>query len=322
VKSEDHRISVSNASPKLKHLRPWLAAAAFVLAAFLLYRALRQYSVDEMLASLRSISSGRAAVAALFTAGSYLCLTGFDTLAVRYTQSDLPFSRIALASFTSLSIGHTLGFAAFSSGAVRYRFYTGWGLSRGDVGRIILFCGVTVALGLGTLAGLAAVIAPAMLAATFRLPSPAFVAACGGLLLLVVAGYVGLAALGNRPVLRIRDFELPVPTLRLAVAQVVIGTANFLLVAAVLHQLLAASAEVAYLPVAGTYAVANVAAIVSHVPGGLGVIEAVVLSLVPGTHVVGALIAFRALYYLVPFLLGSTALGVAEWLRRKRRIRG
>ena len=70
---------------------------------------------------------------------------------MRYAGRDLPYRKIALTSFISLSIGHTLGFAAFSSGAVRYRFYAAWGLSAGDVGRIIVFCGFTVLVGLCTL---------------------------------------------------------------------------------------------------------------------------------------------------------------------------
>ena len=86
---------------------------------------------------------------------------------MRYAGRALPYPKIALASFTSLSIGHTLGFAVFSSGAIRYRFYAGWGLSAGDVGRIIVFCGVTIALGLATVGGLAAVIRPDLVGETF-----------------------------------------------------------------------------------------------------------------------------------------------------------
>jgi hypothetical protein len=68
-----------------------------------------------------------------------------------------------------------------------------------------------------------------------------------------------------------------------------------------------------------SYVVANTAAILSHVPGGLGVIEAVVLSLVPGANVVGALIAFRVIYYLIPFVIGSVLFAACEIVRRQRR---
>jgi glycosyltransferase 2 family protein len=308
---------MSEVSGKLKRLHPWIATAAFALAAFLVHRALRQYSMSEILESLKAISVRHLALAAAFTAGSFICLTGTDTLAVRYTGRDLPSRKIALASFTSLSIGHTLGLAALSSGAIRYRFYTGWGLSPGDVGRIILFCAVTVAVGMATAGGLASLIQPGLVAQMFKV-SPGVVVALGVLLLLAVMIYLGLAAFVHRPI-RIRHFELPVPRLSLALGQVAVGSADFFLVSAVLHQLLCATAEIDYFPIAATYVVANAAAIVTHVPGGLGVIEAVILSLVPGANVIGALVAFRAIYYLVPFLIGCTVLAIAEIVRRQRR---
>ncbi|MGH6900398.1 MAG: UPF0104 family protein [Geminicoccaceae bacterium] len=308
---------MSKASSKLKRLHPWFGAAAFALAAFLVYRALQQYTLSEILESLSQISLGHLALGAAFTAGSFLCLTGSETLAVRYTKSDLAYPKIALASFTSLAIGHTVGMAALSSGAVRYRFYTGWGLSPGDVGRIIVFCGVTVAVGMATAGGLASLIRPAFVAEMFKV-TPAVVVAVGILLLLLVVVYLGLAAFVHRPI-RIRSFELPVPRLRLALGQVVVGTTDLLLVSAVLHQMLSASADIGFLPVAATYVAANAAGIISHVPGGLGVIEAVILSLVPGANVIGALIAFRAVYFLIPFVIGSLVLGVSEIVRRHRR---
>ena len=300
-----------------KRLHPWIGAAAFAVAAILIWRILHRYSLHAILELLRMISLRHLALGAACAAGSYFCLTGFDTLAVRYTKSDLPYRKIALASFTSLSIGHTVGFAAFSSGAVRYRLYAGWGLSTGDVGRIIVFCGVTVGLGLATLGGVVLLVRHGLIAQLFG-ADPRVMLILGVVLLAVVASYLALAALVHRPI-RIRNFELPVPPLKLALAQIVIGTLDPLLVSEVLHQMLKASAHIGYLPVVMCFIAANVAAIISHVPGGLGVIEAVVLSLVPGANVIGALVAFRALYDLIPFMLGSLLFGATELVRRQRR---
>lgn len=305
------------ATSRIKRLQPLIALAAFLVAAWLIYRSLREFSIDEIRASIEAISFRHVALGGLFTLGSFICLSGYDLLAVRYTGSSLRYRRVAVASFTALSIGHVLGMAALSSGAIRYRFYTRWGLSRGDVGRIIVFCGVTVALGIAAAGGLAASARHELVAELFRVDS-GLVAVIGAALLLTVAGYVGLAAAVHQP-LRIRRFELPVPGVRLALGQVAVGTADFLMVAAVLHQMVSASADIGYLPIAAGYITANAAGIVTHVPGGLGVIEAIVLSLVPNAEVVGALIAFRALYYLVPFVLGCATLITAEAFHRRRR---
>ena len=116
----------------------WSALVAFLavsLAAFLLYRTLSRYSFEELVASVTAVPMQRLLAAGGFAAASYLCLTGFDFLALRYVGRPLPYRQAALASFTSLSLGHNIGFAALSSGAIRYRFYSRWGLRTGEIAR-------------------------------------------------------------------------------------------------------------------------------------------------------------------------------------------
>src|SRR5690606_12596845 len=103
------------AGPSSRHKRwfmPLVAVAALMLAGFLLHRVLGRYSLDEIVASMTSIPANRIGMAAVFAACSYLCLTGFDWLALRYVRQPLPYRKVALASFVSLSIGHNLGLAA------------------------------------------------------------------------------------------------------------------------------------------------------------------------------------------------------------------
>jgi hypothetical protein len=180
--------------------RRWLAwgatAAALLLAACLLRRIYDEYGWREIARSLGEIPAARLAATAAFVAASYLCLTVFDWLAVRAAGHRLPWRRCALASFTALSIGHTVGLAVLSSGAVRYRFYSGWGLGAGDVARVILFCAMTVGLGLATLGGLALLLSPDL--ATDRTGlSPGLVQAAGAAALLAPLAYLGLAAAGR-----------------------------------------------------------------------------------------------------------------------------
>lgn len=290
--------------------RPVLGAAVLVLAGFLLYRVLHRYSFDEIVDSVRQIPAWRLALAGLFAAGSYACLTLFDTLAVRYVGKRLRYRYIAMTSFSALSIGHNIGFAALSSGAIRYRLYARRGLDFATVARIIAFCALTVGLGLTILAGAALCLAPGLAAELLRLSRAAAIGA-GIACLAAAAGYLLLCARLRRP-LHLWKWQVELPTLRLALAQAVVGPLNFALVAACLHQLLAGIADVAYPGVATAYVLANVAALVSHVPGGLGVIESVVVLLLPGERLIGALIAFRLVYYLLPLPLGALTLLAAE----------
>lgn len=301
---------------RMRRWAPWITLVVVVVILFMLSRALRRYDFAEVLATIVSADRLRLCLAIACAAGSYFTLTLFDTLAVRYVRRVLPYRRTALASFTSLSIGHTVGLAALSSGAVRYRFYSRWGLSAEEIGKVIVFCALTVGLGLITLAGLAWTVRPVIAAELTGLPLWAVHIVGIGCLALSVAWLV-LAALRRRPV-RIFHWKVAMPSLRLAAMQIVIGTINFGLVAGALYQCIRSVAEARYGEVAAAYVIGNTAAIVSHVPGGLGVIEAVVTYLLPQANILSAVLLFRAVYYLLPLPLGLLSLAAAELYYRAR----
>lgn len=290
--------------------------AAVCLAIFLVYRSLGRYTLDEIEESVQSIAGFRLASAFSFVVLSYLCLTGFDTLAVQYVGKQLAYRQTALASFTALSIGHNVGLAALSSGAVRYRFYSRWGLTAEEVAKVIIFCGITVGLGLVTLAGLALLLQRGDEPNLIGLDGRARIV--GSLLCLAIpAAYLSLCGFVRRP-LHLRTWRFEPPGIRIAFSQIVIGTLNFAWVAASIHQLLATFTDADYLEVASTYVTANIAALISHVPGGLGVLEATMLGILPSTASIGALIAFRVLYFFVPLTIGVPVFIVTEAYYRHR----
>ena len=129
--------------------------------------------------------------------------------------------------------------------------------------------------------------------------------------------YVGLSAMLRRPV-GTKKWEIAMPPLKLALAQIAIGTINFCFVAAALHQMLPSAAEAGYFAIVTAYVLGNVATLISHVPGGLGVLEAVVIYLVPRAAVVGALVAFRVIYFLVPFAIGAPLFAAYELAQERR----
>lgn len=239
-------------------LKPALVVAALSLAGLLLYRTLSRYSLQEIAAAVMAIPPGRMATAAAFAAASYLCLTCFDWLALRYVGHRLPYRHVALASFTSLSLGHNIGFAALSSGAVRYRFYSRWGLTLGEIAKLIVFCGITVGLGLAILGGCALLLRSQLASEITGLEQGAVIA-LGIFCLALPVAYLALAAFRQKP-LRVGRLVLDMPPLRLALGQIVIGPLNFAFVAACLHQALAAVDDVSYLAVAAVYVIAVVTA--------------------------------------------------------------
>ncbi|WP_366654639.1 lysylphosphatidylglycerol synthase domain-containing protein [Fodinicurvata sp. EGI_FJ10296] len=289
-------------------------AAAICGAAWLIYRALNRYSFGEITDALSTISAGRLIAAVAFAAGSYLCLTGFDYLGIRYSGNRLAYRRVALASFTSLSIGHNVGVAALSSGAIRYRFYSRWGLNAEHVAKIIIFSGITVGLGLVTIGGIGLLMYPEDAESLMNMSERAVIGAALACLA-VPAAYLA-ASVFVRGTVRVRRWHFRLPRPGLAIAQIAVGAANYAFVAACLHQLLTALAPVPYLEVAAVYAIANGTALVSHVPGGLGVLEATVVFLLPGAGSVAAMIAFRIVYFFVPLALGLPLFLGSEYFMR------
>ncbi|MEZ0170138.1 lysylphosphatidylglycerol synthase domain-containing protein [Microvirga sp. TS319] len=303
-----------------KFWKPLVAVVAVGLAAFLLYRTLSGYSIDDLTKAVAAIPVGRLVVAGGFAAASYICLSGFDYLALRYVGRPLPYHKAAWASFTSLSLGHNIGFAFLSSGAVRYRFYRRWGLSAEQVAKVVVFCGTTVGIGLMALGGMALLLRPRLAVEMTNLSMP-LVITLGVICLALPVLYLVLSAFVRKP-LSVWRWSFELPRLRLALGQVILGSVNFACVAACLYQALAAVTDVSYMGVASAYVIANTATIISHVPGGLGVIESVVMYLLPGQNLIGPLLVFRFVYFLIPLFLGLVVLLVTELVfRRKKRAR-
>ncbi|MCM2294062.1 UPF0104 family protein [Allorhizobium sp. BGMRC 0089] len=298
-----------------RHLVFRLVMIAIALAAIVFaWRAFSRFSLAQIGQSLQAIATQRFVLAILFAALSYFLLTVIEMLALKHLGKPLAYRRIALTSFTSLSIGHNVGIAAFSSGAIRYRFYAQWGLRAEDVAKIVLFSATVIGLGQVTLAGLVLLIAPGGLAPGLQL-SLASARILGSLCLLTVLAYLLLCWKKERPFCLWR-FTIEVPSVPMALAQIVCGTANYLCVSACLYQLLQVGPTLGFLRISGAFVLANLLAFLVHVPGGLGVLEAALAYLLH-TRDIGALIAFRIVYFLLPLPFGLVILFASSLFFRK-----
>ncbi|MGK6312662.1 lysylphosphatidylglycerol synthase transmembrane domain-containing protein [Neorhizobium sp. DT-125] len=297
-----------------------MLVVGFGLAGYLLYHTFREHSVSEIVESVEAIPTVNLLAALAFAFGSYLCLTGFDWTGVRYVKNDLAYPKIALASFIALSIGQSVGLAGLSSGALRYRYYAHWNMSTEDVAKIVLLSGVTVGIGMAVLSGIVLVLNPGDAASVLHLSEGAIVA-IGIACLAATAGYLALAAFVRAP-LKIRSWTFRMPELRIAIAQVVIGTLNFALVSACLREVMAASADVSYLKAATAFVLANLAILITHAPGGLGVLEATVRHVMGDAASIGSLVAFRVIYFFIPLFIGLPLSLIVEAVFRARKSMG
>ena len=300
----------------------WLSTAAaialFAAGAWVLHRELSQVSYPELRRTLRGLPPAALFLAVLCTAANYAVLTGFDVLAFRYVGRPMAWWKTVVASFTGYAISNSVGFALISGTSVRYRFYSRWGMTAGEISRVVVFYSGTFWLGLLVLGGWSLAFDPHPGLKAFA--GPWLVRGTGAALLAAAAAYVAAAALHRAP-LRVRRWELPFPPLGTVAWQFALSTVDWALAAAVLYVLLPRT-ELTFAELLSAFLAAQVAGLISHVPGGVGVFEGIMAVLLrpylSPEQVVSSLLVYRVVYYLVP-LAGALAILVADELRLRGR---
>lgn len=278
------------------------------LAGAVLHVELRAISLPELYADALAVPPRSLALAFTLTAVNYAVLTGYDLLSFAYIGKVLPRARIALTSFLAYAISNNVGFAMLSGTSVRYRFYTRWGLTAEELSRVVISKSVTFWVGLCGLGGLSFLVRPPDLVRDLPLYGVLWVAAWG--LLLTPPAYVAATVLRTRP-LRLWRLDLPLPTPTIATGQVLLSALEWTLAGAVLYALLPAS-DLTFVAFIGTFVAAILLGMVSHVPGGVGVFEGLmVLLLKPHltpAELLPALVVYRVVYYLVPLTVAVVIL--------------
>ena len=288
---------------------PWARRIAtllfFALVVWLLFKQARTIDWSEVWTAVAEHPVRSLLLAGLLAALSHLLYSSFDLLGRYYTGHKLPTFTVMLTTFISyafnLNLGSLVGGVAF-----RFRLYSRLGLDNARIGRILGISMLTNWLGYLLLAG--AIFASGLLEvpAEWRIAGPPL-QWLGGVLLLAGAGYIAACFLSKRRLLVLRGHELPLPTGRMALLQVVMSCTNWMLMGAMVWTLL--DQRIGYPTVLGVLLIAAIAGVVTHVPAGLGVLEAVFVALlsdrIPAGELLASLLIYRAMYYLVPLALAT-----------------
>ncbi len=298
----------------------------FLCAAWLLYEELKNVRFADVYNALLGIPFSGLIIAALLTVVNYLILVGYDWFAVRWVgEKNLPLKKIALASFTGYTFSYNFGSTLFGT-SVRYRLYSAWGVSLVKIVELLIILGLTFWFGVFTLAGIVFIAAPFSIPVHIDLPHQfekiewilrwifAHMQWAGVMLLLISVGYVLLSAIHRKP-FKLFRWHIPLPPLKLTLYQIVIACGDLLVAAAVFYSLLP-PIEGGYIKVLGVFMLAFVVGVLSHVPGGYGVFEALILLFLPEaqkTSVIAGVLAFRLIYNWVPLLIASVMLVCNEW---------
>jgi uncharacterized membrane protein YbhN (UPF0104 family) len=294
-----------------------LSVGIIAVAAIVLYRILRGIAFDEVVLALRRTPVRTVVLAGLLVACAYFTLTFYDLFALRTIgKHHVPYRIAALAGFTSYSIGHNVGLTQLTGGAVRYRIYSVWGLTVIDVAKICFVSGLTFWLGNATVLGLGIAVEPGAASALDRLPAllNRLVAVAT---LAMLAAYV--AWVWHKPrVIGRAKWEVTLPGGPLTLVQILIGIADLGCCALAMYVLLPDEPHIAFVTMAVIFVTATLLGFASAAPGGLGVFDAamfVALWQFDREGLLAGLLLFRVLYYIVPFAIALTMLGIREfWL--------
>ena len=288
---------------------PWarraLTALFFAGLGWLLYSRARDMDWTQVGASLAQYTAPTLALALSLAVLSYLLYASFDLIGRRYTRHLL--SHRAVLSTAMVSYAFNLNFGALVGGVgFRYRLYSRLGLRTAIITRVL---GMSM---LGNWIGYAPLLGLVLAGGVFELGDGARVGeealrVFGALLLLVAPAYLALCLFSRRREWIVRGIPIDLPNGKLAALQLAISMTNWLVIASIPYVLL--GGVVAYPEVLAALLLAAVAGVITHVPAGLGVMEAVFMTVLKGqveeAPLLAALLAYRAVYYLLPLLLAG-----------------
>lgn len=283
----------------------FIVLLVFGFTAFAIYELTTEVSYDEVIQALVSTSWSSIALAVFFTGLSFAALVGYDLNALTYIGRKLPPVPVVMTAFSAYAVGNTAGFGALSGGAIRFRGYSRLGLSPEDIGRVIAF--VTFAFGIGLLSvtALACLITAPRVGQIIGV-SDTVIRAIALIIIIGLSILVFIGRDGRR--ISVGRVNLRLPDSRTSSQQFLVTALDIAASASVLYVLLPQT-NIGWPSFLAIYATAVGAGVLSHVPGGLGVFETVIVAALGNTvdidQVLGSLVLYRVIYHVLPLLIAT-----------------
>ncbi|CAH1650842.1 conserved membrane hypothetical protein [Hyphomicrobiales bacterium] len=297
----------------LEYVWPAIGLLAVVFSFWLLYRELKDISASEVVASLAAIPFHRWVLAVAATILAYGALAWYDRIALLHLGRKLSWFVISLVSFTTYALSHNIGASVLSGAMVRFRAYGTMGLSVAEIGVLVALCSFTFALGTVLLGGLVLVGEPEVVLRLFDVPI--WTARLIGIGMLVLVALYVLGSWKEFKPVKIGQFSIYYPRLKITIRQLFAAPLELIGAAGIIYFALPEAGNPGFFIVLGVFLVSFSAALISHAPGGLGVLEFVFISAMPEmnqTDVLAALLVFRLLYLLIPLAFSTVVVILFE----------
>ncbi|MGU3413563.1 lysylphosphatidylglycerol synthase domain-containing protein [Enterobacteriaceae bacterium C34A] len=297
---------MSHAHPRWRLAKKILTWLFFLAVAVLLVVYAQKVDWQEVWKVIRNYNRTALLGAVALTIVSYLIYGCYDLLGRVYCGHKLAKRQVMLVSCICYAFNLTLSTWVGGIG-MRYRLYSRLGLPGSTITRIFSLSIATNWLGYILLGGVIFSIGVVELPAHWYIRDGTL-RLIGGALLLFIAVYLWACAFAKRRHLTIKGQKLVLPSWRFALLQMLISSANWMAMGAIIWLLL--GQEVHYFFVLGVLLVSSIAGVIVHIPAGIGVLEAVFIALLSGEHasqgsIIAALLAYRLLYFFIPLALAT-----------------
>jgi uncharacterized membrane protein YbhN (UPF0104 family) len=303
----------------LKFLPPILGILLLTGIVFGLHRALRRLSLHAVTAALSATpweqifhAVGLLGLAACFMAFYDLPGILFAKRSIRFPW--IGFRHVWFASFCAYSLSHVLGAPTLSGTAIRVRLYAQWGVPAAGIARVVALTGATFPLGTAALIGGILLFHPLdmpLFGQSFSVPG---LRGIGAVLWLIIAIYIVLAH-GKKPLL-VFGREIHRPGLKLAISQVLLSCADTSAACGILYAVIPTGSGLSFSHLLAIYLAGFAGGMFSGLPGGVGVLDTVLLlglsPYMPPATAIGAILLYRVLYYLIPAAVGGLSFAAHE----------
>jgi phosphatidylglycerol lysyltransferase len=296
----------------------------FAIALIACRHLLSELDLDALHDSIFEVPKPALLGALAATVVGFIILLGYEWSASRYAGVKLAPRILALGGFTAFAIGNAIGLSMLSGGSVRYRLYARHGLGATEVARMTLFASLSLGCALPPLAALATLSDLSEAATALGLSELLLGSIAVAVLLLFSVLAIGIyrRRLPEQPyrdnlLVKAGRRTLRLPGRRLTFLQLIITALDVAAAATVLYLLLPEAPPFgAFLLV---YLLALAAGVLSHVPGGVGVFEAILLAAfadkLGAAPLAAALLLYRLIYVVLPLLVACVFLLINEGQR-------
>jgi glycosyltransferase 2 family protein len=288
----------------MKKWAPLLWLPLIGLAAWVLIDRLESIDFGDVKQQLLAFPTRTVLTGMAFSAGVYALVGIYEGIAVRIASG----RHLRLIAFRTAIIanplGRAIGLALVSGGALRYRMYAAVGLSARQVASIVLLAAMPYFFSVGWLIDLSLLLNADTAAQALHI-STGVVLILGAVGLAKDIGWLAFVFTRKKPIM-IGGEAAPIPTVRDTCIQLGIGLTQISLMTATLYVFMPPELNMSWPAFIAIYCIAFVAGQLSNVPAGLGVLEAALLLMlpqVPPAKLLGAVLAYRAVFEILPLMI-------------------